>query len=88
MTKENLNYHLKKLEEQHQKKDAKAKSMQLVAERTQLIGVKVPATVVVEISDLSGSSNLVAAPKAQQKQQQTSIGMQFEWILPIAFNCT
>ncbi len=48
MTKDNLNYHLKKLEEQHQKKDAKAKSTLLVAERTQLIGVKVPATVVVE----------------------------------------
>jgi hypothetical protein len=53
-----------------------------------LIGIEVPKAVVVETSNLSGSLNLVATPKAQQKQQQTSSGWQFKWLLPIAFNST
>jgi hypothetical protein len=41
VTRDNLNYRLKKLEEDHEKKDAEAKSIQLAAERTLLIGIKV-----------------------------------------------
>jgi hypothetical protein len=64
VTRDNLNYRMKKLEEDHKKKDAEAKSLQLAADRSQLIGIEVPKAVVVETSNLSGSLNLVATPKA------------------------
>ncbi len=79
VTRDNLNYRLKKLEEVHKKKDAEAKSMQLAAERTQLIGIKVPEAVVVESLDLSGSSKSggcsKGSTKASANQQRLAIRM-------------
>jgi hypothetical protein len=76
VTRDNLNYCLKKLEGEHQKKDSEAK---LAAERTKLIGVEIPEAVVVETSDLSGSSKSGGRPKGSTKaaanQQRLAIRM-------------
>jgi hypothetical protein len=81
VTRDNLNYHLKKLDEELQKKEAAQQILQLVTERTRLIGVEVPApeSSLVQTSDLSGSSKSGGHPKGSTKAaanwQQLAIQM-------------
>jgi LAS superfamily LD-carboxypeptidase LdcB len=76
---DNLNYCLKKLDEEHQKKEAAEQIMQLAAEKTKLIGIEVPKAFVVETSNMSGSSKSDGHPKGSTKaaanQQQLAIQM-------------
>jgi hypothetical protein len=72
VTRDKLNYHLKKLHGRAHKKEAAVQIMQLAAERMKLIGVEVPEAVAVETSELSGSSKSGRHPKCSTKQYQTS----------------
>jgi len=77
VTRDDLNCCLKKLDKEHQKKEAAEQIMPLAAERTKLIGIEVPKAVVVETADLRGSSESGGHPKGSTKaaanQQQLAI---------------
>jgi hypothetical protein len=78
VTRDNLNYRLKKVDKEQQKKEAAQHILQLGAERTRLIGVEIPAAEasLVETSDLSGSSKSGGHPKGSTKaaaNQQTLV---------------
>jgi len=67
VTRDNLNYRLKKLDAEEQKKEAAENMLKLALERSQMIGMGVPEAVVSEISDLSGSSKSGGRPKGSTK---------------------